>query len=218
MAKRSGTRAKKTKTTKPAAAKSAARRRVAAGTAGSTSGAKRPSRVAGGSKSGPVTPTRKKSARKSPPATGRSKAAASSRRSKSTVPAARVIAARPKARRATRALRGSPADWRSAYAEMQRSARGLESSIGDVRDGLRHAERSIRDQARDRILGLREEVEGQVSALRERQREAVGKIERVRGAAGESWVEIRQSFDAIVADARATAASVAARLRRALLS
>ena len=101
---------------------------------------------------------------------------------------------------------------------MQRSARGLESSIGDVRDGLRHAEREIREQARRRILGLRRDVEHQVKGLRERQREAVGKIERVRGAAGESWVEIRRSFDAIVADTRATAASVAARLRRALLS
>lgn len=150
-------------------------------------------------------------------ATPAAKAASKSGRGKAVV-ASRARPAGATARAGTRGRRARPTGWRSAYAEMQRSARGLESSIGDVRDGLRHAERTIRDQARDRILGLRREVEDQVKGLRERQREAVGKIDRVRGAAGESWVEIRSSFDAIVADARATAASVVARLRHALLS
>ena len=88
---------------------------------------------------------------------------------------------------------GRSPQWRAAYREMQQGVRRLEVSIGDVRAGLHFAERSIRHQARERILGLRREAD-------------------------ESWSEIRASFDAIVADARATAASVAARFREALLS
>ncbi len=162
----------------------------------------------------------KKPARKVAPVATRAKAKAAAKPAGARLRSrAAVSVARPRTARAhSLARRGAAPGWQAAYAEMQRSARGLEASIGDVRDGLRHAESRIREQAKERILGLRKDVAGQVRGLRERQREAVGKIDRVRGAAGESWVEIRRSFDAIVSDARATAASVAARLRRALLS
>ena len=113
---------------------------------------------------------------------------------------------------------GRSPQWRAAYREMQQGVRRLEVSIGDVRAGLHFAERSIRHQARERILGRRREAAEQLRGLRSRQREAAGKLARVGDAADESWSEIRASFDAIVADARATAASVAARFREALLS
>ena len=228
---RRGGRASSTK--KPAAGNLTPRRRSAA------RGSKGPTASAAAARGRPrarradATPVPRRSAKRT---AGAAKAAAKPSRARAAAPKGvatpRKATSRPAARSARTVVRsteparasrvtsraGADRDWRVVYAEMQRSARGLESSIGDVRDGLRHAEREIREQARSRILGLRRDVERQVKGLRERQREAVGKIERVRGAAGESWVEIRRSFDAIVADTRATAASVAARLRRALLS
>ena len=95
---------------------------------------------------------------------------------------------------------GRSPQWRAAYREMQQGVRRLEVSIGDVRAGLHFAERSIRHQARERILGLRREAAEQLRGLRSRQREAAGKLARVGDAADESWSEIRASFDAIVAE------------------
>lgn len=180
-------------------------------------------------KSEPKTPTVGKSVRAKPrrrPVPAGSAVAAATPRAVTRRGTPRVVTRRGTPRAVTR--RGTPRkavsaggrspQWRAAYREMQQGVRRLEVSIGDVGAGLHFAERSIRHQARERILGLRREAAEQLRGLRSRQREAAGKLARVGNAADESWSEIRASFDAIVADARATAASVAARFREALLS
>jgi hypothetical protein len=109
-----------------------------------------------------------------------------------------------------------PHEVRAAYGEVQKGVEHLEASIVDVRAGLRRAERQIEADARRRIGDLRREARAQLRALQAKQREAARMLRSLSAAAGESWREIKRSADSIFVDARATAAAVGRRFRRAL--
>jgi hypothetical protein len=121
---------------------------------------------------------------------------------------------RPKAKKAKRGA--MPREVRAAYSEIQKGVAHLDESIVDLRAGLRRAERKIEADARRQIRALRTEARTQLQALQSKQREAARTLKKVSAAAGESWREVKRSADAILADARATAASVGQRFRRAL--
>jgi len=105
---------------------------------------------------------------------------------------------------------------RAAYSEVQQGVRHLEKSIGEIQRALRKTERMIEADARARIRGLRKDARAQLGALKSKQREAARILKNVSAAAGGSWQELKQSADAILADARGTAASVIDRFRRSL--
>lgn len=126
----------------------------------------------------------------------------------------RSTAKRSKAKRPAR--RAMPHEVRAAYGEVQKGVEHLEASIVDVRAGLRRAERQIEADARRRIGDLRREARAQLRALQAKQREAARMLRSLSAAAGESWREIKRSADSIFVDARATAAAVGRRFRRAL--
>jgi hypothetical protein len=121
---------------------------------------------------------------------------------------------RPKVKRSARTA--MPREVRAAYGEMQRGVEHLDASIADLRSGLRRAERQIEADARRRISNLRKEARGQLKGLQAKQREAARMLRKLSVAAGESWREIKRSADSTFADARATAAVIARRFRRAL--
>jgi len=115
--------------------------------------------------------------------------------------------------------RGGPAisrEKRAAYGELKQGVKHLEKSIGEIRKGLRRAERQIEADARARVRVLRNDARTQLALVKEKQREAVRRLKTVSAAAEGSWQEVKQSADAILADAGATAASVVERLRRSL--
>ena len=115
--------------------------------------------------------------------------------------------------------RGSPAisrEKRAAYVELKQGVKHLEKSIGEIQKGLRRAERQIEADARAQVRALRIDARTQLALVKEKQREAVRRLKTVSAAAEGSWQEVKQSADAILADAGATAASVVERLRRAL--
>jgi len=105
---------------------------------------------------------------------------------------------------------------RAAYGEIQQGVRHLEKSIGEIQRALRKTERMIEADARVRIRGLRKDARAQLGALKSKQREAARILKNVSAAAGGSWQEVKQSADAILLDARGTAASVIDRFRRSL--
>jgi type VI protein secretion system component VasA len=105
---------------------------------------------------------------------------------------------------------------RAAYGELKQGVKHLEKSIGEIQKGLRRAERQIEADARARVRALRNDARTQLALVKEKQREAVRRLKTVSAAAEGSWQEVKQSADAILADAGATAASVVDRLRRAL--
>jgi hypothetical protein len=107
-------------------------------------------------------------------------------------------------------------DAKAAYGEVQKGVNHLKRSIADARRGLRKAEQKIEADARARIRELRKEARVQLTALESRQREASRTLKTFSAAAGDSWREIKQSADSILADARATAMSVIERVRSAL--
>ena len=82
--------------------------------------------------------------------------------------------------------------------------------------GLRRAEGQIEADARRRIRDLRKEARGQLAALQNKQREAARTLRKLAAAAGESWRDIKQSGDSILADARATATAIGKRFLSAL--
>lgn len=104
---------------------------------------------------------------------------------------------------------------RAAYAEVEKGVRNLGKSIAEIRRGLTKAERKIEADARARIRALRAEAKGQLSGLRSREREATQMLKALRAAAEGSWREVKHSADAMLADARATAASIIERFRAA---
>ena len=105
---------------------------------------------------------------------------------------------------------------RAAYGEVQQGVRHLEKSIGEIQRALRKTERMIEADARARIRELRKDARIQLSALKSKQREAVGTLKRVSAAAGDSWDDIKHTVDSILADARATATTAVNRFRNAL--
>jgi hypothetical protein len=114
----------------------------------------------------------------------------------------------------SRVLRSREA--KAAYGEIQRGLRQLTRSIADVQKSLRQAERGIEADARARIKELRHEANAQIATLRERRREATTVLHRLSRAAGDSWRDIKDAGDRALAEARAGAAAVVERFRRAL--
>ena len=121
---------------------------------------------------------------------------------------------RPRANKAKRVA--MPRQARAAYSEVQKGVAHLDESIANLRTGLRRAEQTIEADARRQIRALRTGAGSQLKALRSRQREAARTLKKLSVAAGESWREVNRSADAILADARVTAASIGERFRGAL--
>jgi len=109
-----------------------------------------------------------------------------------------------------------PVEAKAAYGEIQKQVGQLGKSIAEIQKTARKAEQKIEADARSRIRELRKEARVQLDAVESRRREASQTLKNLTTAAGESWREIKQSADAILSDARATAASVIERLRGAL--
>jgi hypothetical protein len=105
---------------------------------------------------------------------------------------------------------------RAAYGEIRQGVKDLEKSIAEIRRGLRKAEHKIETDARVRVRELRKEAHAQLNLLKSKQREAARSLKRLTAAAGESWQEIKQAADSILAEGRATAGAVAESFRRAL--
>ena len=109
-----------------------------------------------------------------------------------------------------------PPEVRAAYGEIKQSIGHLEKSISDINRGLRAAERKIEADARARARELRKHGRAQLATLKAKQRDASRMVKSLTTAAEVSWQEIKQSADAILADARGTAASIIDRLRSAV--
>jgi|GEM_PF-1645957 len=105
---------------------------------------------------------------------------------------------------------------KAAYGEVQAGVKTLECAIEDVRRGLVKAEKQIEAEARQRVRELRKEAQAQLGVLKSRQRDAAKTLKSLRSAADESWEEIKRSADSILADARATVASIVDRFRSAI--
>jgi len=105
---------------------------------------------------------------------------------------------------------------RAAYGEIHMRDRQLEQSIGEIRRGLGRVERRIEADARARIRDFRNQARAQLTVLKSRRREAARTLKRLSASTGESWREIKQASDSMLADARATATSVIERFRHAL--
>ncbi len=128
--------------------------------------------------------------------------------------ATRTVKKRSRARKTAHVA--MPRDVRAAYGEIQKGVQHLDLSIGQLRVGLRRAEEQIEADARRRIRDLRKEARGQLAALQNKQREAARTLRKLAAAAGESWRDIKQSGDSILADARATATAIGKRFLSAL--
>jgi hypothetical protein len=114
-----------------------------------------------------------------------------------------------------RAKRAMSPEAKAAYGEIKQGMGHLEKSIVEIQRGLRRAEQKIEGDARARVRELRKEGRAQLAALKAKQRDAARVLKNLSTAAGTSWQEVKQSADAILADARGTAASVYERLRSA---
>lgn len=105
---------------------------------------------------------------------------------------------------------------RAAYGEIHTSDKQLEKSIAEIRRSLSKVERRIETDARARIRDFRKQARAPLNVLQSRRREAARTLRRLSTSTGESWREIKQASDSMLADARATATSVIERFRHAL--
>ena len=105
---------------------------------------------------------------------------------------------------------------RAVYGEIQKGVKDLEKSIAEIQRGLRKAEQKVAADARARIRDLRKDARTQLEVLKAKRHDAARTLNKLSGAAGESWEEIKRSADSFLADARTTAASVVERFRSAL--
>jgi hypothetical protein len=106
-------------------------------------------------------------------------------------------------------------EMKTAYAQLEAGVRGLGRSMAEIQQGLRKAERKIEADARARIRALRQEAKQELGVLASRRRDATRMLHAFRTAAEGSWRDVKQSADAILSEARTTAASVIERFRRA---
>lgn len=121
-----------------------------------------------------------------------------------------------KPRAAKRAAKPKSPEARAAHGEIQAGLKNLAKSIGEIRRGLRSAERQIETDARKRIAELRREGRAQLGALHAKGREVATTLAKASPLADTSWDDIKQSADAVLGDARAAAASFASRIRDAI--
>ena len=105
-------------------------------------------------------------------------------------------------------------ELKAAYDELQGNVKSLGKLIGEVRHGLRNAERAIQADARARIKALREEARTHLKALESQRGEVSRTLGRLRRAAEGSWADLRQSAETAVATARTTAATGARTILR----
>jgi hypothetical protein len=105
---------------------------------------------------------------------------------------------------------------RAARDEIKRGVRHLEKSIGEIQKGLRKAEREIEADARARVRALRKDARAQLAALKGRHREVARVVEKVSSAAEGTWQQVKQSADAVLAEAVNSAASLVERLKKTL--
>lgn len=115
-----------------------------------------------------------------------------------------------------RVKKAIPHEARAAYGEIQQAVKHLETSIGEIQQGLRKAERKLEADARTRIRELRKDARAQLMVLKAKQREAARTLKRVSVAAGGSWTDVKKMVDSVLADVRATAAAAVKRFRTAL--
>jgi hypothetical protein len=109
----------------------------------------------------------------------------------------------------------SPAE-KAAFSQIKQGVKSVEKSIGEVQKGLRRAEKAIEADAKSRVRALRKEANAQLASLKAKRREAARLAKSLSAAAGESWQDVRQSAEQVLADARATASGIAERIRAAL--
>lgn len=109
----------------------------------------------------------------------------------------------------------SPAE-KAAYGDIKQGIKHVEKSIGEVHKGLRRAEKAIQADAKMRVRQLRKEANAQLAALKAKRSEASKLLKDLAAAAGDSWQDVKQSADQVLADARATASGIADRIRAAL--
>lgn len=120
------------------------------------------------------------------------------------------------ARKTTRKVsRPSPAA-KAAYGDIKQGIKHVEKSIGEVQKGLRKAEKAIEADAKARIRELRKEGKAQLTVLKAKRKDATRLMKDLTSAAEDSWHTIQASAEQAFADARATAGTVADRIRAAL--
>ena len=115
-----------------------------------------------------------------------------------------------------RTRRVMSAEVRAAYGEIQQGVKFLEKAIAEIQRDVRKAERKIEVDARARIHALRKDARTQLGVLRAKRHEGARMVKSLSAAAGDSWREIKQTADALLAEAKATATSVIERFRSAL--
>ena len=109
----------------------------------------------------------------------------------------------------------SPAK-RAARDQIKQGVKHLEKSIGEIQKGLRKAEREIQADARARVRALRKDARAELTALKARHREVARIVGKVSAAAEGSWEQVKESADAILAEAVNAAAALVERLKNAL--
>jgi hypothetical protein len=119
-------------------------------------------------------------------------------------------------RRTKRTGSTMPPEVKAAYKEIDGGVRRLAKSIAEIEHAVRKAERKIEADAHARIRTLRQEAKAQLNSLQARRREVSRTLKSLAVVAEGSWREVKESADSILAEARATAASVIERFRNAL--
>lgn len=109
----------------------------------------------------------------------------------------------------------SPAG-KAAYGDIKLGIQHVEKSIGEIQKGLRRAEKAIEADAKARVRQLRKDANAQLASIKGKRREAARLLKNLTAAAEGSWQDVKQSADQVIAEARATASSIADRLRTAL--
>ncbi len=129
------------------------------------------------------------------------------------------MAAKTTKKKTSRAKSSKPKlspEARAAYGEIKQGIGHLEKSMREIQHGVRKAERKIEADARVRVRELKAHARTQLATLKAKRRDAGNAVRSLTTAAEVSWQEIKQSADAILADARGTAASIIDRLRTAM--
>ncbi len=117
--------------------------------------------------------------------------------------------------RAKRSQKMSP-EVKAAYAQVETGVRSLGKSIAEIQQGFRKAERKIEADARSRIRELRQEAKTQLAGLQSKQHEVAKTLRSLGKAAEGSWQDVKETADAVLAEAKTAAASVVERFRNAL--
>jgi hypothetical protein len=105
---------------------------------------------------------------------------------------------------------------RAAYVEIEKGVDRVARSVAEIQVALRHAERKIEADARDRVRELRRDAKAQLAVLRSRRREATRTLSRLSTAAGGAWRDVKKGADRTLTDARTVAESVIERFRHAV--